>query len=102
VAPDDVYAEVKAALRDRLGLRVRLVRVEDMPDTLREYDEAGREVLLSEALDHPNRIFQLVHVAGLIENRRFSTTSSPGPTSPTPTASRGAGWNWRTTSPPPC
>jgi predicted transcriptional regulator len=69
VAPDDVYAEVKAALRDRLGLRVRLVRVEDMPDTLREYDEAGREVLLSEALDHPNRVFQLVHVAGLIENR---------------------------------
>jgi hypothetical protein len=76
VAPDDVYAEVKAALRDRLGLRVRLVRVEDMPDTLREYDEAGREVLLSEALDHPNRVFQLVHVAGLIENRRCSTRSS--------------------------
>jgi predicted transcriptional regulator len=48
---------VKAALRDRLGLRVRLVRVEDMPDTLREYDEAEREVLLSEALDHPNRCF---------------------------------------------
>jgi hypothetical protein len=60
---------VKAALRDRLGLRVRLVRVEDMPDTLREYDEPRREVLLSEALDHPNRVFQLVHVAGLIENR---------------------------------
>jgi predicted transcriptional regulator/transcriptional regulator with XRE-family HTH domain len=69
VAPDDVYADVKTALRDRLGLRVRLVRVEDMPDTLREYDESQREVLLSEALDHPNRVFQLVHVAGLIENR---------------------------------
>ncbi len=69
VPPDDVYAEVKSALRDRLGLRVRLVRVEDMPDTLRQYDEAQREVLLSEALDHPNRVFQLVHVAGLIENR---------------------------------
>jgi predicted transcriptional regulator/transcriptional regulator with XRE-family HTH domain len=69
VAPDDVYAEVKAALRDRLGLRVRLVRVEDMPDTLRQYDEPSREVLLSEALDHPNRVFQLVHVAGLLENR---------------------------------
>src|SRR6056297_1176017 len=69
VAPDDVYAEVKAALRDRLGLRVRLVRIEDMPDTLRQYDEPTREVLLSEALDHPNRVFQLVHVAGLIENR---------------------------------
>ncbi len=69
VAPDDVYAEVKAVLRDRLGLRVRLVRVEEMPGTLRQYDEDRREVMLSEALDHPNRVFQLVHVAGLIEHR---------------------------------
>ncbi|MCU4652808.1 short-chain fatty acyl-CoA regulator family protein [Roseibacterium sp. SDUM158016] len=69
VAPDDVYAEVKTLLRDRLGLRVRLVRIDEMPDTLRQYDEDRREVLLSEALDHPNRVFQLVHVAGLIENR---------------------------------
>ena len=40
-----------------------------MPDTLREYDEARREVRLSEALDHPNRVFQLVHVCALIEHR---------------------------------
>lgn len=67
-APDDIYAEVKALLRDRLGLRVRLRRVDEMPETLRQYDEAQREILLSEALDHPNRVFQLVHVAGLIEH----------------------------------
>ena len=40
-----------------------------MPDTLREYDEARREVRLSEGLDHPNRAFQLAHVIGLIEQR---------------------------------
>jgi predicted transcriptional regulator len=40
-----------------------------MPNTLREYDEGAREVRLSEAMDHPNRVFQLVHVAALIENR---------------------------------
>ncbi|MGI1663656.1 helix-turn-helix domain-containing protein [Palleronia sp. KMU-117] len=69
VPTDDAYARVKARLLDKLGLRVRLVTVAEMPDTLRQYDEARREVLLSEALDHPNRLFQLVHVAGLIEQR---------------------------------
>ena len=69
VAPDDVYAGVKARLQDRLGLRVALVPVTEMPYTLREYDEGRREVRLSEALDHPNRVFQLVHVAALIEQR---------------------------------
>lgn len=69
VEPDDIYAATKAKLLERLGLHVRLVTVDDMPDTLREYDEDRREVLLSEALDHPNRVFQLVHVAGLVEHR---------------------------------
>jgi predicted transcriptional regulator/transcriptional regulator with XRE-family HTH domain len=69
VPADDAYARVKARLLDRLGLRVRLVPVAEMPDALRQYDEARREVLLSEAMDHPNRLFQLVHVAGLIEHR---------------------------------
>jgi predicted transcriptional regulator len=69
VPADDAYARVKARLLDKLGLRVRLVPVAEMPETLRQYDEARREVLLSEAMDHPNRLFQLVHVAGLIEHR---------------------------------
>ena len=69
VAPDDIYAALKQRLLDRLGLRVRLVQVSDMAGSLREYDETRREVRLSEALDHPNRVFQLVHVSGLIEHR---------------------------------
>ncbi len=67
VAADDTYAALKERLLSKLGLRVRLVPVAEMPDTLREYDEDRREVLLSEGLDYPNRVFQLVHVAGLIE-----------------------------------
>ena len=74
VAPDDTYAALKALLRDRLGLHVRLVTTAEMPETLREYDEAAREVRLSEALDHPNRVFQLVHVAGLIEHAELLDT----------------------------
>ncbi len=67
IATDDLYFALKARLRQALGLRVRLVPVADMPTSLREYDEDRGEVRLSEALDHPNRVFQLVHVAGLLE-----------------------------------
>lgn len=69
IAPDDIYAALKARLLEKPGLRVRLVPVREQAGTLREIDEDRREVLLSEALDHPNRVFQLVHVAGLIEQR---------------------------------
>lgn len=66
---DDIYASLKARLRNQLGVTVRLARVEDMPGALRTYDEARREILLSEALDHPNRSFQLVHICALLEQR---------------------------------
>ncbi len=70
IASDEVYASLKQRLRDTLGITVRLVRVADLPGALRQYDEAGREILLSEALDHTNRTFQLVHMTGLLEQRR--------------------------------
>jgi predicted transcriptional regulator/plasmid maintenance system antidote protein VapI len=66
---DEVYGALKARLRDRLGITVRLVRVEDLPGTLRQYGEPRREILLSEALDHTNRTFQLAHMCGLLEHR---------------------------------
>lgn len=66
VAADDLYAALKARMGQDMGLRVRLVSVSDMPGSLREIDEDARELRLSEALDHPNRVFQLVHVAGLM------------------------------------
>ena len=69
VEPDEIYVALKRRLRDGVGVTVRLVRVEDLPGTLRQYDEARREILLSEALDHTNRIFQLVHMCGLLEQR---------------------------------
>ncbi len=66
VERDEVYSALKRRLRDQMGITVRLVRVEDLPGTLRQYDESRREILLSEALDHTNRIFQLCHMAGLL------------------------------------
>ncbi|EBA07564.1 helix-turn-helix domain-containing protein [Sagittula stellata] len=67
VAADDMYFALKSRLRQQLGLRVRIAPVAEMPASLREYDQSQGEVRLSEALDHPNRLFQLVHVAGLLE-----------------------------------
>lgn len=69
VERDEVYVALKQRLREKLGISVRLARVEDLPGTLRQYDEGRREILLSEALDHTNRTFQLVHMCGLLEQR---------------------------------
>ncbi len=69
IEPDDAYAALKARLMDRFGITVRVVAVEDMHGTLRSYDEARRLVTLSRALDHPNRVFQLTHICGLIEEK---------------------------------
>jgi len=71
VERDEIYVALKQRLRDRLGISVRLARVEDLPGTLRQYDEGRREILLSEALDHTNRTFQLVHMCGLLEQREL-------------------------------
>ena len=69
IEPDEIYVALKRRLRDTVGVTVRLSHVEDLPGALRQYDEARREILLSEALDHTNRTFQLVHMAGLLERR---------------------------------
>jgi len=63
---DEVYAALKARLRADVGVAVRVVPVAEMPHALRHYDEAAAEIRLSQALDHPNRVFQLVHVWGLL------------------------------------
>ncbi|MBI1172930.1 ImmA/IrrE family metallo-endopeptidase [bacterium] len=66
---DDTYSALKLRLRESLGLRTRLVPVSEMPAALRQYDEERREILLSEALDHTNRTFQLVHMFALFDQR---------------------------------
>ncbi len=64
---DDMYALLKRRLRVEHGIQTDLLRITDMPDNLRLFDEAAGRVHLSEALDHTNRIFQLAHVLGLLE-----------------------------------
>ncbi len=66
VPPDELYGALKARLRRRL-IAVETVPADTLPGTLRDFDEGARIVRLSEALDHPNRVFQLAHVVGLLE-----------------------------------
>ncbi len=65
--PDDMYALLKRHLRVDHGVSARTVSLTEMPDTLRAFRRDDGVVLLSEALDHPNRVFQLAHVLGLLE-----------------------------------
>ena len=69
VETGELYTWLKRRLHERLGIRVRPVPISAMPHTLRHYDERERVVLLSDGLDYPNKVFQMAHVAGLIEYR---------------------------------
>lgn len=63
---DDLYAALKRHLRVEYNIRAEVVTLDDMPNALRDFRRDTGEVLLSEALDHPNRVFQLAHVLGLL------------------------------------
>ncbi len=64
--PDDMYASLKRYLRVEHAIEAKVMRLSEMPDTLRDFNRDTDQVLLSEALDHPNRVFQLAYVAGLL------------------------------------
>ena len=63
---EDLYSSIKRHLRVQHEVDVAVVSIDEMPETLRHFDRDTGRVLLSEALDHPNRIFQLAHVLGLL------------------------------------
>ncbi len=64
---DDGYMVLKARLKDRHNINVVRTPVDSMEDALRIYDADSKRVQLSEALDHPNRTFQLAHVLCFVE-----------------------------------
>jgi len=65
--PDDIYYRLKARLRGRHNISVSTAPIEQMNRSLRIYDSVAGTITLSEALDSPNRAFQLAHMLGLIE-----------------------------------
>ncbi len=67
IPPDEIYSVLKTYLKEALDVDVTLAPVDEMPGALRTYDDATRQVRMSEALNHPNRAFQLAHVVGLLK-----------------------------------
>ncbi len=65
--PDDIYYQLKTRLRERHNITVTTAPIEEMNRTLRIYEHGTGTIKLSEALDFPNRTFQLVHMLGWIE-----------------------------------
>ena len=69
ILPEDHFAALKARLRIDHGIAVDVLPLDRMDGALRQYDLDGRVISLSQALDAPNRNFQLAHVLGLVECR---------------------------------
>lgn len=67
--PEDHFTTLKARLRRDHGISVDVLPIDAMNEALRHYDFDARKILLSQALDAPNRCFQLAHVLGLVECR---------------------------------
>ncbi len=64
---DEVYYWLKSRLNKRHNIKVSTASIEAMDQALRIYDKEARKITLSEALDFPNRKFQLAHMLGLVE-----------------------------------
>jgi len=64
---EEVYGALKKHLTHTLNVYVKLVRDEILGSSLRYYDRDKRQLMLSDGLDHQNRIFQLAHMVAMIE-----------------------------------
>ncbi|AXS41907.1 short-chain fatty acyl-CoA regulator family protein [Breoghania sp. L-A4] len=69
IPTDEFYSYLKARLKSRMGIDVVPVPVSALSGTVRTYDEGEKKILLSEGLDYQNKVFQLTHMAGLLEHK---------------------------------
>ena len=65
---DEIYSWIKKKQQNEFGLQVSLAPVAQMRNSLRSYSSKSKKIILSEALNYSNRIFQLLHVGCLIEH----------------------------------
>ncbi len=64
---EEIYSALKAHLVQKLNVQIKLVRDELLGTSLRYYDRDKRQLMLSDGLDHQNKVFQLAHMVALIE-----------------------------------
>ncbi len=63
----EMYGALKSHLHRWHNVEVILVRDEVLGNSLRYYDQDNNHILLSDGLDHNNKVFQLAHMIALIE-----------------------------------
>ena len=63
----ELYGALRTHIKENLAIDVKQVRNEVLGSSLRYYDQEKRQIILSDGLDHNNRIFQLAHMIALIE-----------------------------------
>jgi predicted transcriptional regulator/plasmid maintenance system antidote protein VapI len=61
LAGQDLFYTTSERLRARHGIRVRILPLEVMGDRLRWYDHHRRQLMISEVMDQPGRIFQAAY-----------------------------------------
>jgi XRE family transcriptional regulator, fatty acid utilization regulator len=66
---DDLFGGLAGFLEREAGLRVRVLPHDVMGTVLRRFDRHGRQVLLSELLPGPSRVFNLAHQIALLQHR---------------------------------
>jgi predicted transcriptional regulator/transcriptional regulator with XRE-family HTH domain len=64
--PDDIYAALRARLLKVHGISVKRCTTDEMAQAFRVYDKDQRVILISEALDHANAVFQLAHMLCMV------------------------------------
>ncbi|MEL6216161.1 MAG: short-chain fatty acyl-CoA regulator family protein, partial [Pseudomonadota bacterium] len=67
----EVYSVLKTHLEVRHGVQVAGFETSDDTKSLREFDEENGVLRLADALDYPNRAFQLAHIIGLFGQREI-------------------------------
>ena len=67
VPAEELYAALAARLREKHAIHTRIMPVDVMRETLRRFDRHRRQLLISELIDAPGRIFQLAFQLGMAE-----------------------------------
>ncbi len=67
VTAPELFVALSARLRERHSITVRVMPVDVMRETLRRFDRHRRQLLISELIDGPGRVFQLAVQLGFAE-----------------------------------
>lgn len=63
------FFAISERLQAKHGIRVRILPIEVMPDSLRRYDHHRRQLLISELVEQPGRTFQAAYQLAFAEMR---------------------------------